>query len=115
MLGAGKPLTPAQNNVVSAVVGLLELLVRQRTSGSLAPSQLATALLLHPDSLAGGSTRQLNGLKDLLAQSVSGTRSAPVRVVRGVRAEPAAALPRDGAGPGAAAVAAGSSTPSWWN
>ncbi len=87
ILGADKALTPAQNSVVSSVVGLLELLVRQRTSGSLAPSQLATALLLHPESPAGGSTRQQNVLKDLLAQSVSGTRSSPVRVVQGVRAD----------------------------
>ncbi|KQR02198.1 PucR family transcriptional regulator [Arthrobacter sp. Leaf141] len=93
VLGAGKPLTPAQNNVVSAVVGLLELLVRQRTSGSLAPSQLATALLLHPDSLAGNSSRRLNALKDLLAQSVGGTRSAPVRVVLGLRSGTPAAAP----------------------
>jgi len=86
VLGGEKPLTPAQNSVVSSVVGLLELLVRQRTSGSLAPSQLATALLLHPETLAGGNTRQLNGLKDLLAQSVAGTRSGQVRVVQGIRA-----------------------------
>ncbi|MDQ0924433.1 purine catabolism regulator [Pseudarthrobacter sp. W1I19] len=91
VLGADKPLTPAQNSVVSSVVGLLELLVRQRTSGSLAPSQLATALLLHPETLAGGNTRQLNGLKDLLAQSVAGTRSGQVRVVQGMRAADAPA------------------------
>ena len=94
ILGTDRPLTAAQNSVVSSVVGLLELLVRQRTSGSLAPSQLATALLLHPEALATGSTRQLNVLKDLLAQSVSGTRSGALRVVQGVRAdgsEPAAA------------------------
>jgi purine catabolism regulator len=87
ILGTANPLTPAQNSVVSSVVGLLELLVRQRTSGSLAPSQLATALLLHPESLASGGARQLNVLRDLLAQSVSGTRSGPLRVVQGVRAE----------------------------
>jgi hypothetical protein len=91
VLGADKPLTPAQNNVVSSVVGLLELLVRQRTSGSLAPSQLATALLLHPESLAGGNSRELNAMRDLLAQSVSGTRTGPVRVVQGIRTDPAAA------------------------
>jgi purine catabolism regulator len=92
VLGADKALTPAQNSVVSSVVGLLELLVRQRTSGSLAPSQLATALLLHPETLSAGNTRQQNVLKDLLAQSVSGTRSGPVRVVQGVRAAGAPAL-----------------------
>ncbi|MDN4644628.1 PucR family transcriptional regulator [Arthrobacter sp. PsM3] len=89
ILGTDTPLTPAQNSVVSTAVGLLELLVRQRTSGSLAPSQLATALLLHPDSLATGGTRHLNGLKDLLAQSVSTTRSGPLRVLLGLRPEPA--------------------------
>lgn len=88
ILGSGGPLTPAQNSVVSSVVGLLELLVRQRTSGSLAPSQLATALLLHPDSVASGGTKHINGLKDLLAQSISSTRSAHLRVVQGVKAEP---------------------------
>jgi hypothetical protein len=71
---------------VSSAVGLLELLVRQRTSGSLAPSQLATALLLHPDSLSAGGARHVNGLRDLLAQSTSSTRSGTVRVVQGIRA-----------------------------
>lgn len=87
ILGSDSALTPAQNSVVQSVVGLLELLVRQRTSGSLAPSQLATALLLHPESLATGSTRQINGLKDLLAQSLSSTRSAPLRVVQGIKVD----------------------------
>jgi hypothetical protein len=96
ILGADKALTPAQNSVVSSVVGLLELLVRQRTSGSLAPSQLATALLLHPESLSSGSTRQLNVLKDLLAQSVSGTRSGALRVIQGVRADAALQAAADG-------------------
>ena len=90
ILGADQPLTPSQNSVVSAAVGLLELLVRQRTSGSLAPSQLATALLLHPDSLSTGGTRHVNQLRDLLAQSTSSTRSAPLRVVQGIKTEPAA-------------------------
>ncbi|HSO91543.1 MAG TPA: PucR family transcriptional regulator [Arthrobacter sp.] len=91
VIGTDAPLTPAQNSVVSTAVGLLELLVRQRTSGSLAPSQLATALLLHPDSLVSGGTRHLNGLKDLLAQSVSSTRSGQLRVVLGIRPEEAGA------------------------
>jgi purine catabolism regulator len=86
VLGTDAPLTPAQNSVVSSAVGLLELLVRQRTSGSLAPSQLATALLLHPESAASGGTGHVNALKDLLAQSVSSTRSGPLRVVLGIRA-----------------------------
>ncbi|MHC6590975.1 PucR family transcriptional regulator [Arthrobacter sp. C152] len=87
ILGSDAPLTPAQNNVVQSAVGLLELLVRQRTSGSLAPSQLATAVLLHPESLSTGSTKQVNGLKDLLAQSLTSTRSAPARVVQGIKVE----------------------------
>jgi PucR family transcriptional regulator, purine catabolism regulatory protein len=86
VLGTDTPLTPAQNSVVSSAVGLLELLVRQRTSGSLAPSQLATSLLLHPDSLSAGGARHIKGLRDLLAQSTSSTRSAQLRVVQGVRA-----------------------------
>ncbi|WP_347110238.1 PucR family transcriptional regulator [Paenarthrobacter sp. S56] len=85
ILGSDVPLTPAQNNVVQSAVGLLELLVRQRTSGSLAPSQLATAMLLHPETLVSGGTKQLNGLKDLLAQSLSSTRSGQMRVVQGVK------------------------------
>ena len=90
VLGTDAPLTPAQNSVVSAAVGLLELLVRQRTSGSLAPSQLATALLLHPESLARGGTRHINGLKDLVAQSVSSARSGQLRVVQGINLTAAA-------------------------
>ncbi|MCU1573919.1 MAG: sugar diacid utilization regulator [Micrococcaceae bacterium] len=96
VLGAEKALTPAQNSVVSSVVGLLELLVRQRTSGSLAPSQLATALLLHPESVTVGNSGQLDGFKDLLAQSVSGTRSEQVRVIQGVRVSAASAAAEDG-------------------
>nr|WP_261792184.1 PucR family transcriptional regulator [Arthrobacter sp. PM3] len=92
VLGTDVPLTPAQNSVVSTAVGLLELLVRQRTSGSLAPSQLATALLLHPETTASGTARHITGLKDLLAQSTSSTRSAQLRVVQGIR------LDNDGAG-----------------
>ena len=106
VLGTDAPLTPAQNSVVSTTVGLLELLVRQRTSGSLAPSQLATALLLHPETLASGTARHITGLKDLLAQSVSSTRSGQLRVVQGLRARgpsgsprPAEATRRTGEGP----------------
>lgn len=96
VLGTDRPLTPAQNSVVSSVVGLLELLVRQRTSGSLAPSQLATALLLHPERLTSGGTKEINSLKDLLAQSVSGTRSGALRIVQGVRAAEPASAAADG-------------------
>ena len=99
VLGTDAPLTPAQNSVVSTAVGLLELLVRQRTSGSLAPSQLATALLLHPESVASGSARHVNGLKDLLAQSISSTRSGQLRVIQGIRADAAAGTDRAASGP----------------
>ena len=84
VLGTDAPLTPAQNSVVSAAVGLLELLVRQRTSGSLAPSQLATALLLHPESLRPGGSGHNNGLQDLVAQSVSSARPGQLRVIQGI-------------------------------
>ncbi|MFJ4172194.1 PucR family transcriptional regulator [Paenarthrobacter sp. NPDC089714] len=87
ILGSDVPLTPAQNNVVQSAVGLLELLVRQRTNGSLAPSQLATAMLLHPESLASGGTKHVNRLKDLLAQSLSSTRSGQMRVVQGIKVD----------------------------
>lgn len=112
VLGADKPLTPAQNSVVSSVVGLLELLVRQRTSGSLAPSQLATSLLLHPESVAGGSSSELNSLRDLLAQSVAGTRTGQVRVVR------ASGRPSRGQETVRSAnccSGGGCSIPRWWN
>lgn len=99
ILGTDVPLTPAQNSVVSAAVGLLELLVRQRTSGSLAPSQLATALLLHPESAVSGTAQHVTGLKDLLAQSISSTRSAPLRVVQGMRVEDGAGAARAEGGP----------------
>jgi purine catabolism regulator len=87
VLGSDAALTAAQNSVVSSAVGLLELLARQRTSGSLAPSQLATALLLHPDSVKSGGTRHINSLRDLLAQSTASSRSAPLRVVQGIKAD----------------------------
>lgn len=102
ILGTDAPLTPAQNSVVSTAVGLLELLVRQRISGSLAPSQLATALLLHPESVASGSARHVNGFKDLLAQSISSTRSGQLRVVQGLRID---------AAPDSARTPGGSRTP----
>ncbi|MCU6482399.1 PucR family transcriptional regulator [Arthrobacter sp. A2-55] len=87
VIGSAERLSPAHNNIVSAAVGLLELLSRQRTSGSLAPSQLATALLLHPETLAAGTSRQITAAKDLLAQSLSSSRSAPMRVVQGVNVD----------------------------
>ncbi|WP_353711576.1 PucR family transcriptional regulator [Arthrobacter sp. K5] len=108
VLGTDTPLTPAQNSVVSSAVGLLELLVRQRTSGSLAPSQLATSLLLHPDSLSAGGARHINGLRDLLAQSTSSTRSGPLRIVQGIRAVQGIGAVQ-GTGPDQAAGRAGDS------
>ncbi|WP_157884007.1 PucR family transcriptional regulator [Arthrobacter alpinus] len=87
VIGSTERLSPAHNNIVSSAVGLLELLSRQRTSGSLAPSQLATALLLHPETLATGTAREVSAAKDLLAQSLGSTRSAPMRVVQGVNVD----------------------------
>ncbi|MDJ0354701.1 PucR family transcriptional regulator [Paenarthrobacter sp. PH39-S1] len=87
VIGSDERLTAAQNNVVSTAVGLLELLFRQRTSGSLAPSQLAVALLLHPETMTGGSGRQVTAAKDLLAQSLTSTRTASMRVVQGVNVD----------------------------
>lgn len=87
VIGSEARLTPAENSVVSSAVGLLELLVRQRTSGSLAPSQLAVALLLHPETVSAGNARQQNAARDLVAQSLASTRSARMRVVQGVKAE----------------------------
>jgi purine catabolism regulator len=87
VIGSEERLSPAHNNIVSSAVGLLELLSRQRTSGSLAPSQLATALLLHPETLSTGTARQVAAAKDLLAQSLGSTRSAPMRVVQGVNVD----------------------------
>ncbi|QCB98519.1 PucR family transcriptional regulator [Arthrobacter sp. PAMC25564] len=107
VLGTDAPLTPAQNSVVSSAVGLLELLVRQRTSGSLAPSQLATALLLHPESATSGGSRHINGLRDLLAQSASSTRSGQLRVVQGIRPEAAGRPDRPGSPAGAAGTSGG--------
>ncbi|MHA7306111.1 PucR family transcriptional regulator [Arthrobacter sp. TMN-49] len=87
VIGSPDRLSPAYNNIVSSAVGLLELLSRQRTSGSLAPSQLATALLLHPETLTTGTARAVAAAKDLLAQSLGSTRSAPMRVVQGVNVD----------------------------
>ncbi|MDJ0319557.1 PucR family transcriptional regulator [Pseudarthrobacter sp. PS3-L1] len=85
IIGSTQQLTAAHNSVISSVVGLLELLVRQRTSGALAPSQLATTLLLRPDTLQSHSGRDVLLRRELVAQSVSGTRTSPLRVVQGIR------------------------------
>lgn len=89
IVGAYDPLTPPQNTAVSMVVGLLELLMRQRASGSLAPSQLATALFLHPASVTNGSSRQQGVFNNLMAQSVTGTASGSLRVIQGLRLDDA--------------------------
>ncbi|GEO96800.1 helix-turn-helix domain-containing protein [Kocuria turfanensis] len=80
VLGAPAAFTPAQHTAVSVAVGLLEVLLRQRTVGNLAPSRLATALLLGAGE-PGGERAVLRAL----AQSVAGPEGEPVRVVQGVR------------------------------
>lgn len=82
VIGAADPLEPVEKNIVETAVGLLEALLRQRTVGSLAPSQLATALLLHPEAKTAGSRRS-QAVGRLVAQSVSAPRNAEIRVVQG--------------------------------
>jgi purine catabolism regulator len=94
VVGAAKPLEPVEKNIVETAVGLLEALLRQRTVGSLAPSQLATALLLHPETTTAGSRRS-QAVGRLVAQSVSAPRQAELRVVQGFRAGGPAAEPAD--------------------
>ncbi|HEX2246162.1 MAG TPA: PucR family transcriptional regulator ligand-binding domain-containing protein, partial [Arthrobacter sp.] len=89
VVGAAEPLEPVEKNIVETAVGLLEALLRQRTVGSLAPSQLATALLLHPEATTAGARRS-QSVGQLVAQSVSAPRSAELRVVQGFRADGAA-------------------------
>jgi purine catabolism regulator len=57
-------------------------------------------LLLHPESVASGTARQINGFKDLLAQSISSTRSGQLRVVQGIRIDAAPGTTRTAGGPG---------------
>lgn len=81
VLGASAALSPAQHTAVSVAVGLLEVLLRQRTVGNLAPSRLATALLL------GAGEPGDRAVLRALAQSVAGPEGEPVRVVQGVRGQ----------------------------
>jgi len=89
---------PTEHGVISATVGLLELLARQRTAGSIAPGQLAVALLLaapaHPSPRTGADTAPVAAgvtgpphaveVEALLAESVGLDRAAPLRVVIGI-------------------------------
>ncbi|MEX5302419.1 PucR family transcriptional regulator [Kocuria sabuli] len=79
VLGASAAFTPAQHTTISVAVGLLEVLLRQRTVGNLAPSRLATTLLLGAEDTGGD-----RAVRRALAQSVSGAEGEPVRVVQGV-------------------------------
>lgn len=84
LLGAGRPLDAAEQSVVGTAIGLLEALLRQRTEGALAPSQLATGLLLRPEP-AGSADRR--DIVELAAQSASAPSGADLRVVQGFRAD----------------------------
>ncbi|NKX49375.1 PucR family transcriptional regulator, partial [Arthrobacter deserti] len=85
-VGAGTALGPVERNIVEVGAGLLEAQVRQRTSGALAPGQLATGLLLHPETALSGTPGQAGAARDLLAQCTSSARSGALRVVQGIRA-----------------------------
>ncbi|HST71276.1 PucR family transcriptional regulator ligand-binding domain-containing protein [Kocuria sp. U4B] len=87
VLGSGSGFTPPQSTAVSLAVGLLEVLLRQRTVGNFGPSRLATALLLDPEALLRSSPGDGRALARSLAQSMSGAERDPVRVVQGVRRE----------------------------
>ncbi|NKX55156.1 PucR family transcriptional regulator [Arthrobacter mobilis] len=99
LVGADGTLGPVERNIVETAVGLLEALLRQRTSGALAPGQLATGLLLHPETALSGASRQAGAGQDLLAQCTSSARSGTLRVVQGIPAATGAAG-RRGAGEG---------------
>ncbi|MEA5457241.1 PucR family transcriptional regulator [Sinomonas sp. JGH33] len=71
-------LSAVEHTIASTAVGLLEVLARERTAGSVSPGQLATAVLLGID-LDGNAAMA----ERLLAESVGGSRRAPVRVVVG--------------------------------
>src|SRR4051812_12466906 len=86
VIGAEAALGPVERNIVEVAVGLLEAQVRQRTSGALAPGQLATGLLLHPETVLAGAPGQPGAARDLLAQCTSSPRPNPLRVVQGIRA-----------------------------
>ncbi|GHD12509.1 PucR family transcriptional regulator [Zhihengliuella salsuginis] len=98
VLGAEAPLDAAGQSVVGTAVGLLEALLRQRTEGALAPSQLATGLLLRPDHPGAAERREV---VDLAAQSASAPSGSRLRVVHGFRADgrpgPTARRDRSGA------------------
>ncbi|WP_309081510.1 PucR family transcriptional regulator [Zhihengliuella sp.] len=96
VLGAVQPLEAAEQSVVGTAVGLLEALLRQRTEGALAPSQLATGLLLRTDA----ETRGGEGVAALAAQSAAAPVGAPLRVVQGfpVEGRPTPSQPAPGRG-----------------
>lgn len=93
LVGTDGSFGPVDRNIVEAAVGLLEALLRQRTSGALAPGQLATGLLLHPETALSGSLRQAGADRDLLAQCTSSARFTHLRVVHGI---PASGAPHSG-------------------
>lgn len=86
VVGAEAALGPVERNIVEVAVGLLEAQVRQRSSGALAPGQLATGLLLHPETVLAPAPGQPGAAPDLLAQCTASPRPGPLRVVQGIRA-----------------------------
>ncbi|WP_026556920.1 PucR family transcriptional regulator [Arthrobacter sp. 35W] len=90
VIGMAEQPGPVERNIVEVAVGLLEALGRQRTGGALAPGQLATALLLHPQTAVAALGRGGGPAKDLLAQCTSSSRAAALRVVQGIRADASA-------------------------
>ena len=85
VLGSATGFSPPQHTTIALAVGLLEVLLRQRTVGNFGPSRLATRLLLDPSALLRSAPGQDRTLVRSLAQSMSGAEGAPVRIVQGVR------------------------------
>ncbi|MCO1338958.1 hypothetical protein BJH93_08635 [Kocuria polaris] len=84
VLGAERPLDTAEQSVVGTAISLLEALLRQRTEGALAPSQLATGLLLRSAEEGAIERREV---VELAAQSASAPSGSRLRVVQGFRAD----------------------------
>ena len=75
-------LDAAEHGAVSTALGLLEIVSRQRSEGALAPTQLATALLV-----GFQADRAKVDIGSLFKASAGGTSRAPIRVIVGARAE----------------------------
>ncbi|WP_294567517.1 PucR family transcriptional regulator [uncultured Arthrobacter sp.] len=87
VLGSDTGFTPPQTTAISLAVGLLEVLLRQRSVGNFGPSRLATALLLDRAALMQDPVDTGRTLARLLAQSMAGTERNPMRIVQGSHRE----------------------------